>query len=303
MNLIVKVNSKDNLNEYINRASKIILPTKFSLRCENHFTWDEIYSLTTLNPNQIFFVEVDKIIHEFEVEKTLLFVKKVSQLVNVGIIYQDQAILNFVLDNNLNIELTYDPLTYVTSSKQINFYQNFGVKNVVLSRELTIQEIKKIFLNANEHNNIWMQGFGYTQMLHSKRALVDNYLDFEFKTYKNKLILNKENLSLYDQERDLSYPLICKTSETFIMSALSLSVMEEILKLNKYGVNNLILDFTLQTKNTEKEIFEIYNNAITLLNTKQLTKEKVINLKQEIDIVTNNKTNLGLLYKKTMYKI
>lgn len=303
MNLHVKITKNSNMETFVNKASSIIIPTIFSLRSNQYFTLDEIILFCEKNKQQKFYLEINKIFHEFDMESVFEFIDEISKLENIGIIYQDLGILNYVISNKLNIDLVYDPQTYLTSSKQMNFYEQFNVRNFVLSRELTLQEIKKILPNVNNKLNVWMQGFGYTQMLHSKRNLVQNYQDFELKTFNNKLTLDYDKLSLFDEERQLSYPLISKADETFIMSALPINVIEEMLKLDKYGLKNIFLDFTLIENNIQEFVFDTYFEACEMLKLQTLTKDDLINFKQKIDLSTKNGTNLGLLYKKTMYKI
>lgn len=308
MNLISKINSKDMIEDFCQFSNIVILGTEFSLRTQVEYTLDEISALVKTYDKCTFFVEINKIIHEDELNDVTNFIDKLALITdqNVGIVFQDLGVLNHIQELNYNFCLNYDPLTYVTSSKQVDFYHNQGVNYVTLSREITTLEIKKILANVCNSQDVWMQGFGLTQMLHSKRNLLQNYVDFEFHTFGNKISVDLENMSLYDEERKQYYPLIIHRNETFIMSPQTLNVLDDIIKLQKYGINNLVLDFSNQTLSATKQILKIYANIINLINAN--TPNDVITSQIKIDSdlikqIAHNGAGFGLLYKKTMYKI
>lgn len=303
MNIISKLNNVENFEKFCELSDIVVLSSEFSLRPAINLTIENIKELVAKKNGCKIFVEVDKIFHEFNIKNGQMFVSELEKIGVDGIVYGDLGILNYCIDNKINLELAYDPQTYVTSSKQISFYSDFGVKYFNLSREITIQEVKKILENVDNQEQVWMQGFGLAQMLHSKRPLVKNYEDFEFATYNNKLVLNHEKLSLYDEERDQSYPLICLEDETFIMTPNSISVFEELAKLNKYGLKNLFLDFICQDSDNSLEILSTYANALKLINDKDKLKDYINQNKERVSELAFNGSSLGLLYKKTMYKI
>lgn len=304
MKIISRVNSKQILDKIISLSDVVILGTKFSLATPAEFEILEIEKIR-LNSDVEIFVEVDKIIHENELNDIFDFLKQIEKIGNVGILYQDLAILNYVLENEFDICLCYDPKTYLTSSKQIDFYSSFGVKNQVLSRELTLREIKTILANVTNINHVWMLGYGLTQMLHSKRNLIKNFVDYKINVLGKNLTLNLDKISLYDEERKQNYPVIIYKEQTFIMSPQTLNVLEDIIKLNNYGLKNILLDFSSQNEQTTIYVLETYNKIQSLLNQNNLVEVKKViqNSIDEINLKSHNKTGYGLLYKKTMYKI
>lgn len=303
MKIISKINSKENISSFVNYSNIIVIGSRFSLRPATMFDLDEIKSLASNNFDCKIFVEVDKIFHQFETAELELFLNELNKINIDGVIYQDQAILNLHLKNEYKFELCYDPQTYLTSSNQIKFYESFGVDYFNLSREITSLEVKKILNNVNAKEQVWLHGFGLTQMLHSKRDLVQNYVDFELNVFENKLSIDREKLSLYDEERDQSYPLICYKDETFIMSPTSVNIFDELVKFNKYGLKNIVLDFTCQNDESSINILEKYYHAIQKLDDVESAKEYINVNSNEIQKIAKNGTSLGLLYKKTVYKI
>lgn len=292
MNIIAKVNSIKDFEKLTNLSSAMILGTEMSLRPAKVFSIDEISDITNKKGKCKIYIEIDKIFHEGDLEQLKAFINKIIYLSIDGIIYSDLGVLNILSNIKHNFELIYDPVTYLTSSRQVNFYKNYGVDNFVLSRELTLQEIKKISLNT-EVDNLWVQGYGLTQMLHSKRKLISNFEKFENFNFNTKIQLDKENTKLYDEERNQSYPIFEYKDETFIMSPATLNVFSEYKKLKKYGIKNFIIDFTLQNNDQCVIIESILNYANNFNN-------------ESLSYISNNSlngTSLGLLYKKTMYKI
>lgn len=304
MKLITKINQNNNIPEFLTSSDVVILGSEYALRPAYNFSLEEIKEINEIKNDTLVYVEVDKIIHEFDLEQILEFLKALDQIKVDGVVFQDLAVLNMVMENDLNLKLNFDPVTYLTSSNQVDFYANFNeIDFLSLSRELTYLEYKNIIKNVP--NKTAMQVFGYSQMLHSKRNLIQNYQNFNLKVLGKELSLNQENSSLYDEERDAFYPLMVFNDQTFIFSPLAMNLYQDLAKLAKNGLNYAIVDLTKMPEENGLEILSLFRKGIDLLNQDAAefkTSKNEIN--EKINSLTNEKeTSLSLLYKKTIYKI
>ena len=108
-----------------------------------------------------------------------------------GIVFEDLGILTIAKKNNLNIDLIYFHNHAGTNYETINFWLNEGVNSVVLSNELTKEEIKEITLKVNKPVSIII--WGHNQVMYSRRKLLTNYSLYHHIPYEKVLNLDTNN--------------------------------------------------------------------------------------------------------------
>lgn len=135
----------------------------------NDFTVDEI--------NQVVgnkYLLINRILSSNEIrllEETLINLKDIK-----GIVFEDLGVLEIVKKNHLNFELIYFHNHAGTNYKTINFWLNEGIDSVILSNEITIDEIKEI--QANVTKPVSIIALGHNQIMYSRRTLLSNYADY-----------------------------------------------------------------------------------------------------------------------------
>ena len=122
------------------------------------------------NTNKEIFVSFNRIIFNNELDEYKNMLKMVDNLGVEGIIVGDVSALTY----NLKTNLILDQMHLNNSYSTINFYGNNKVNGVVLTNDITKDEINEI----REKTNVilFKQVFGYTHLSTSKRMLVSNYL-------------------------------------------------------------------------------------------------------------------------------
>ncbi len=108
-----------------------------------------------------------------------------------GIVFEDLGILEIVKKNHLDFELIYFHNHAGTNYKTINFWLNEGVDSVVVSNELTKDEISEITNKVNKPVSIIM--LGHNQIMYSRRLLISNYNEYHHLDNPNKLNLETNN--------------------------------------------------------------------------------------------------------------
>ncbi len=89
-----------------------------------------------------------------------------------GIFFEDLGVLKLVKKLNLQVELIYYPTHAMCSKFTVNSCLEF-VDSVVISPDITEEEIKEIIANANK--DICLYTFGPLPYLYSRRTLLTNF--------------------------------------------------------------------------------------------------------------------------------
>ena len=90
------------------------------------------------------FVTVNTILTDSELDKAVELVKELDIIGVDGIIIQDMGLLNRIMDLNLLLPIHISTQCDNRLKEKIEFWNNIGVKRVVLARELSLEQIKEI---------------------------------------------------------------------------------------------------------------------------------------------------------------
>ena len=146
----------DDLRE--NENIELLYPLKsFCVGYDLEFTIDKIDD----------FVLVNRILDDFDLDK----LKNILCNANIkGIVFDDLGIIDIVSNLNIKKILLLDHLA--TNVRSINYYLEY-VDSIVVSNDLTEDEIKYILDNANK--KLVVNVFGLKTLMYSRRKLLSNY--------------------------------------------------------------------------------------------------------------------------------
>ena len=237
------------------------------------------------------YVVLNKLCFNNKIEelKELLFILD-KEKIN-GVMFDDLAILNIVNENNLNINLIWYGIHKAVNSKTINFLSKRGIKGVMLSNEITIDETTKILENINVKAFITL--FGYTNVATSSRKLLTNYFKFTNKEKKSNKYYIKE------KKDDKYYPIIEDCNTNFFSGKILNGINEYPKIIDNEKVEAIFLDDYLIGE------YSFYNVIETFNAIKKSPKDKDFVDKLSNVIKSNNydETYDGFLNKETIFKV
>ena len=132
-----------------------------------------------------------------------------------GIYFADEALLSFAQELRISDRMIYQPDTLLTNHMDVNYYLKEGVQAVVLSKEITLQEIISIAKNSDA-KRIEVIGHGHVVMMHSRRPLLSSYMEF---IGKDLDLRDKHDLYLMEDTREDRLPIMEDAAGTHIFSA------------------------------------------------------------------------------------
>ncbi len=263
----------------------IILSLKdYSVQSINYYTLDEIIDIKKNNPNIEIFININKSFENNEIQSLTMILEKIDYLQIKGILFYDLAILKIHKDLNLKTDLVWASTYMVNNYKTCNYYLDKGVKYALISKEITLEEIKEILANSKIISIV--EVVGLPSVAFSKRKLITNfYSDLNKKKKDSITVLEKLTKDKYIFNEDSNGTAIYLdklVNGTTIIKDLYLANCQYIV-LREYGI--------------EKDVFY---NLVT--DTKKYLKDKC----QDDNYILKYK-DLGnftnFFYKKTIYKV
>ena len=287
MKLICDCFQIDDLNKYKdNGIDRIIVSLpKVSVRPVRVVNFDELKDLVIkahsidleVGLNMLNFM-MEEEINVFE--DTLKYCKEIGV---DKIYYSDMGVYQLAKDLDIISKCIYQPTTLIACSLDANHYLSLGIDKVVLSREITFEEMKDILAKCN---GCEASVFGYNAMMHSKRTLLSSY--FEFSKLDDRS--NSKDLYLMEENRDEKMPVFQDNTGTHVLSGSVFSMFKELIDLK--GCNFKIEGIHLN----EELVLKVAKDICDILNGK-LDGNKVFDEYQrsypELNITD------GFMYKKT----
>lgn len=98
------------------------------------------------------YVTVNTILYNHELKKACDLIYELNEIGVDAVIIQDMGLLNLKLPN---IEIHASTQCDIRTLDKVKFFENIGIKRVILARELTVEQIKEI----SKHSNIELECF------------------------------------------------------------------------------------------------------------------------------------------------
>lgn len=278
--LIIPSNSKM-IKRFKNKVDGYILSVDgLSVNMPYYFKLDEVLNIIKKNPDKEIFVNLNKNMHDSNLEILKQSLLKLNKTNVKGVIYYDISIVNLKEELGLDLELVWNQEHMTNNYFTINYWKEHGVNYTWLSNDITLKEIKEI--EENVDSKLMIELFGYVSMFTSYRHLVNNYL----KTFNLK-----EKSEYYIEKEGKSYSIVDDRNGTTVYSSNILNGLYESVELNN-------LDYIiLNSYNIDEDCFEIVVELFNNVNEKNKVEYKKI-----IDNMFKN-TDSGFLYKETVYKV
>ena len=165
-NILLIVNAKDDMNDYRKVGiNTFLFPLEgYSIGYNAYFNKDEIEEDGYLLINCLLSCSM--------VEELRLLLPSIKCK---GIVYEDIAVYNLVKELDLDMELIFFQNHFATNYSSINYWLNKGVDSLVVSNEITKDEINDILNNSISPLVVHL--LGYNQAMYSRRTLLSNYQD------------------------------------------------------------------------------------------------------------------------------
>jgi len=189
----------------------------------------------------------------------------------------------------------------LTNYFTVNYWGNKGVKRVRLAHELTLEEVLNIKKSASTEIEVLVHGAPL--MFTSRRKLIDNYLTFK-KTLGKDVTLSTDASSLFDEERNLFYPIHQNEHGTHIHGGTDVIMVDDLIDLVSVGIDAIYIEGLTYSNESFVNLIQLYRYAIDLIVTDREKYLKISSaLYRQANILQQNRSlDRGFYYKPTIYK-
>ena len=230
--------------------------------------------------NLKYFISLDRLYYNYEIEDVKIMLKKVINLDIDGIFYTDNGVLNILNELGFKKEIVWLSNHLGTNSYTANFLKKRNVSKVILSNEITINETIDIINHSKLDTGVIL--YGFLNMATSSRKLLSNYFSYTKKEKK------KDNYYMKDKVKKGTYKVVENENTNFYTDKV-LNGIKYYPSLIDAGLKFVILDD--------------YMIAYSSLRKAHHDKEFVSKLEKVVDSNTYYDTFYGFFEKKTVYKV
>lgn len=215
-----------------------------------------------------------------------LLTKTLKQLKTIKvktIVFTDFAVKQICKEIKYQPNFVYNSETLTTNYGQLPFYKKHNINEVVLPRELFLNEILEFGKNK-KGVKLQIQAEGYGLMMHSKWALLTNFKN----QFKIKQDLKNKMFYLKEETRQLPNIIIEDDTGSHIFTGYNISILEYFEQIYK-SVDSLYIFSFLHDEKWVDENINIYTQAIKDIKGRTFAKNKknLINRINKINKVTS----------------
>ena len=213
--------------------------------------------------NKKVYVCVNKLFTQEEIEGLEEYLINLNKLSVDGILFSDMAVYQIAKRNGFANLLIYDPDTLLVNSYDVNFYKGLGLESVVVSKDISLEDIFDVAKRNPLFATILV--YGHYTLFYSKRKLVENYF-YAYEKDPKKYIENR-NLLTQEITRNEMYPIYQDDNGTVIYSDKKLFYANYLKKMHEVGINRFYFNFMFDNFDEAKRIISIYKESLEVNKT------------------------------------
>ena len=213
------------------------------------------------NRDKKVYVSINKIPHEDDINEIKKYIKSLIETGIDAIVVIEPGMLTIVRDVCENITIHLSDQANITNYETASFWYNQGIKRVIVSKELSCEEIGQIRLKSPIDMDIEALVHGALFISHSGRKLLSNFLKGKNADENNRI--NSKKYNLVEEKRPGKYfPVYEDERGTFLFNTEDLCMIEYIPELIKCGITSLRIDGKMKDDKYVATAVKAYRKAI-----------------------------------------
>ncbi len=178
-----------------------------------------------------------------------------------AVIVSDPGIFSMFRRRAPGLDLHVSTQANVTNVESVRFWEGLGAKRIVLSRELTIDEISRIRAKTDAELEVFVHGS--ICISYSGRCYISSFLAQRSANTGECTNSCRWNYSLMEEKRPGEYfPVFNDTRGTYLMSSRDLCMIEHLPLLAEAGVDSFKIEGRMKGINYVAGVVKTYREAI-----------------------------------------
>ncbi|NOU91094.1 U32 family peptidase [Paenibacillus sp. LMG 31460] len=241
----------------------IIGEARYGMRLPGEVKLDEMQEAVSWAHEQKakVYVAVNNIFDNNALEGLYDYLAKLQEYGVDAIIFGDPAVLMNARSLPKPLALHWNAEMTSTNYATANYWAKQGATRVVLARELNMEQV----LAFKEHAElaVEVQVHGITNIYHSKRELVKNYIEHQGNDAADQDRSIERGLFLIEHERrDQRYPVYEDSNGTHIMSSEDICMLENLPELMDGQIDSLKIEGLLKSSLYNETVVRSYRAVI-----------------------------------------
>jgi U32 family peptidase len=216
------------------------------------------------------FLTLNTIVYDSEISELKKILKSAKEAKIDAIICWDPSVIKEA--KKLNLEIHLSTQASVSNTESAKFYKSLGVKRIVLARELSLEQIKKIKKQAKIEVECFIHGAMCVSI--SGRCFLSQFAFGRSANRGDCLQPCRRTYLIQDKEENFKYNI----EDNNILSPSDLCTLEFIDKLIEAKIDAFKIEGRSRSPEYVATVTKVYRTAIDAYFKKKLTKE----LKQEL---------------------
>lgn len=239
------------------------------------------------------YLALNVIVLEHELKKVEAILLKAKQAQVNGVILWDMAVMRAA--KKLKIPIHLSTQASVSNSAALKSFSRLGVKRVVLARECTLKDIKKIISEKKAKNiKCQIETFIHGAMCISisGRCFLSSYSSGKSANRGECLQYCRREFSIKDADNEGDYIL----GRDYALSAKDMCAIDFIDKLIEAGIDVFKIEGRRRAPEYVKVVTGVYRAAIDAYFEKKLTSDLKAQLKEQLQRVFNRGFSAGFYF-------
>lgn len=304
--LVISCGTVAELKRFIEAGadSVIVGEERYAMRLPGEVKLDEIAdAVAWAHEKQAkVYVSVNKIFDNASLEGVFEYLSKLQEYGVDGVIFGDPAVLMAARNLPKPLTLHWNAEMTSTNFATANYWGRQGAARVVLARELNMEQV----LAFKEHSElaVEVQVHGITNIYHSKRELVKNYMEHQGKDASSEDRSIERGLFLIEHERrDQRYPVYEDSNGTHIMSSEDICMLENLPELMDGNIDSFKIEGLLKSAEYNETVVRSYRAVIDAY---AANPEGFVFQQEWLDVIaelqdSQRELSFGFFYKEQVY--
>ena len=238
---------------------------KFGLRAfAGNFEDDEIEKAVNYahSLNKKVYITVNILAHEADFDGLKEYIEYLDKIGVDAVIVADVGIIKLIRDVAPNLDIHVSTQANVTNSYSAKFFQDMGVKRIVLARELSIEEIKKIH---DAVPDMELEAFVHGAMCisYSGRCLLSNYFTGRDSNRGACVQACRWEYTITEKSRQgKQFPIEEDERGTYILNSKDLCMIKHLKELEEAGVCSFKIEGRMKSEYYVACTVNAYRRAI-----------------------------------------
>ena len=206
------------------------------------------------------YIAINVMPHNEDFDKLQEYLLNLEKLKVDAIIVSDPGVLAIVKETIPKVRVHMGQQANVTNYNSANFWYNQGIKRIIVTSELSFDEINTI--RAKTPLDLEIEAFvhGPICISYSGRRLISSYLNGKDNVEYEK---DKKRYNLLEEKRQGEYyPVYEDEKGTFFFNSKDLCMLKFIPEFIKSGVTSLKIDGRLQSDEYLETVIKVYREAL-----------------------------------------